>query len=273
MIFESKHQARADIKGKVLQAFLAILLVGIITTLATYTIELINPFPTPTPVIGENFWEQADAYSPEYLPGTIVSLISSLALSFLFVSVLSIGLNNFFIRNGQGKELDIMSSLFMGFKTRYTFILKTFLAVLLIAAVYILPIYALLVAGLLIAVTMPTLAALLSLLILVALVFAIIKLLDYVFVMYILADEEVQFDDPKEYLEASKRMIKGYKLEFVLLGFTFILWMIASVFTFFLLLIWLLPYITQSYANFYLKIKPKPKSIDTESTSETLISE
>jgi len=273
MIFESKHQARADIKGKVLQGFFAIILVSIFTFFATYLVELINPFPTPIPVMGQNFWEQADAYSPEFLPGTIFNLVTSIGLSFFFVSVLSIGLNNFFIRNHQGKELDVMTSLFIGFKLKYRFILKTLLTVFVAVAVYVVAVYGLMVVGLLVAVTEPTLGAIISVLVLVGFILLIIKLLDYAFVTFLLADEDVNFESPKEYLEASKQMIKGYKFEFILLGFTFILWFFASVFTFFLLLIWLLPYVYQSYANFYLNLKPKPQLENEELEIENVISE
>ncbi len=269
MIFESKHQARADIKGKVLQGFFAIILVSIFTFFATYLVDLVNPFPTPVPVLGENFWEQADAYSPEFLPGTIFSLITSIGLSFFFASVLTIGLNNFFIRNHQGKELDIMTSLFIGFKTKYPLILKTFFAVFLALVGYLIMVYGLVVAGLILAFTEPILSAVISVLVFVGFIFLIVKVLDYVFVSFLLADEDISFDTPKEYLEASKNMIKGYKLEAVLLGFTFILWFFVSVFTFFLLFIWLFPYVYQSYANFYLNLKPKPhieaEPLDNES--------
>ena len=273
MIFESKHQARADIKGKVLQGFFAIILVSIFTFFATYLVELINPFPTPIPVMGQNFWEQADAYSPEFLPGTIFNLVTSIGLSFFFVSVLSIGLNNFFIRNHQGKELDVISSLFMGFKLKYRLILKTLFAVIVALAIYIVPLYAMMVAGLLFAFTAPILGAIISVLVLVGFIFLIIKALDYVLVTFLLADDDVVFESPKEYLEASKQMMKGYKFEFILLGFTFILWFFASVFTFFLLLIWLLPYVYQSYANFYLNLKPKPQLENEELEIENVISE
>lgn len=269
MIFESKHQARADIKGKVLQAFFAIILVSILTSIASQALDFINPFPMPRPVLEENFWEQANLYSPEFLPGIIFRLISSLALSFFFVSILSVGLNNFFIRNHQEKELDVVSSLFMGFKARYTFILKTILAIIIAVAVYIIGVYGLMVIGLLVAVTIPILGAIISVLVLVGSVFLVIKLLDYALVTFLLADEDIQFETPKEYLEASKKMMKGYKLEFVLLGLTFILWFFVSVFTFFILLIWLLPYLYQSYANFYLNLKPKPQVTTDESEEET----
>lgn len=272
MIFDSKHQARADIKGKVLQGFFAIILVSIFTFFATYLVELINPFPTPIPVMGENFWEQADAYSPEYLPGTLFNLVTSIGLSFFFVSVLSIGLNNFFIRSHQGKELDVISSLFSGFKLKYRLILKTLLAVFLALAIYVVPLYAMMVAGLLFAFTAPILGAIISVLVLVGFILLIVKALDYAFVTFLLADEDLYFEFPKEYLEASKKMIKGYKFEFILLGFTFILWFFASVFTFFLLFIWLLPYIYQSYANFYLNLKPKPQVENEDLEIEHVIS-
>ena len=270
MIFDSKHQARADIKGKVLQAFFAILLTGILGGILSALIQGINPFPVPTPVMGENFWEQADAYAPEFLPGTIFNMVSSLALSFFFISVLSIGLNNFFIRNGQQKELDVVSSLFIGFKTRYAFILKTLLTLFLAVAIYVVPVYGLMVVGLIVAFTEPIVGAVISVLVLVGFIFLIIKLLDYALVTFLLADEEIDFEDPKSYLEASKQMMKGYKLDFILLALSFILWFIASAFTFFLLLIWLLPYMYQSYANFYLKLKPKKEVVETSLETEEM---
>jgi len=268
MITESKDQARKDIRGKVLQAIFAIILVGIMTSIATFTLETINPFPTPEPVMGQNFWEQENAYSGEYLPGTVFNLVTSLIFSFTVVSIFTVGLNNFFIRNGQGKELDVTTSLFYGFKSRYKFILKTFFAVIFAVGLYFLGVYALMVAGLLVAVTQPTVAAIISMLVLVGSILAFIKLLDYAFVPYLLADEEIQLEQPKDYLDMSKTMIKGYKLEFILLGLSFILWFIASILTLFLLLIWLIPFVYQSYANFYLKLKPKPDVVIEEEITE-----
>lgn len=273
MIFESKHQARADIRGKVLQGFFAIILVAILSAVTSYILQEINPFPVPTPVIGQSFWEQDNAFSPEFIAGTLFNLITSIALSFFFLSVLSVGLNNFFIRNHQEKELDVLMSLFIGFKSRYTLILKTFIAVFIAVIIYVLPVYALMVIGLLVAFNQPILASIISVLVLVGVIFFIIKILDYALVTFLLADEDIEFETPKEYLEASKQMMKGYKLEFVLLGFTFILWFFASIFTLFLLFIWLLPYINQSYANFYLNLKPKPQVIESPVASEELVTE
>ena len=271
MITESKDQARKDIRGKVLQAIFAIILVGIMTSIATFALEAINPFPTPEPVMGQNFWEQENAYSQEYLPGTVFNIVTSLIFSFTVVSIFTIGMNNFFIRNGQGKELDVVTSIFYGFKSRYKFILKTFFAVFIAIGLYFLGVYGLMVAGLLVAITQPTVAAIISVLVLVGSILAFIKLLDYVFVPYLLADEEIQLEQPQDYLDMSKTMIKGYKLEFILLGLSFILWFIASIFTLFLLLIWLIPYVYQSYANFYLNLKPKPDVViekEVEVTTE-----
>ncbi|HBD74623.1 MAG TPA: hypothetical protein DC003_03550 [Acholeplasmataceae bacterium] len=263
MIFDSKHQARADIRGKVLKAFFAIVLTSILVGILGSLLQEINPFPVPVTVMGENFWEQPEAYTPKFLPGTIFNMVTSLALSFFFTSVLSIGLNNFFIRNGQQKELDVVNSLFIGFKTRYIFILKTLLTLFLAVAIYAIPIYGLMVVGLIVAFIEPIIGGVISLIVFIGFIFLIIKLLDYSFVIFLLADEDVEFDQPKAYLEASKQMIKGYKFDFVLLGLSFILWFIASAFTFFLLLIWLLPYMYQSYANFYLKLKPKKEVAET----------
>ncbi len=270
MIFDSKHQARADIRGKVLKAFFAIVLTSILVGILGSLLQEINPFPVPVTVMGENFWEQPEAYTPKFLPGTIFNMVTSLALSFFFTNVLSIGLNNFFIRNGQQKELDVVNSLFIGFKTRYVFILKTLFTLFLAVAIYVVPISGLMVVGSIVAFIEPIIGGVISLIVFVGFIFLFIKLLDYSFVIFLLADEDVEFDQPKAYLEASKQMIKGYKFDFVLLGLSFILWFIASAFTFFLLLIWLLPYMYQSYANFYLKLKPKIEVAETSFETEEL---
>lgn len=270
MIFDSKHQARADIKGKVLQAFFAVLLAGILEGILSTLIQRINPFLVPATVMVENFWEQAEAYALDFLPGTIFNIVTSLALSFFFISVLSIGLNNFFIRNGQQKELDVVSSLFMGFKSRYAFILKTLLTLFLAVAIYVVPVFGLMILGIVVAFTQPIIGSVISVLVWVGFIFLTIKLLDYALVTFLLADEEVELKQPKAYLETSKQMMKGYKLNFVLLGLSFILWFIASAFTFFLLLIWLLPYMYQSYANFYLKLKPKKEVVDASIETEEM---
>ena len=165
MIFDSKHQARADIRGKVLKAFFAIVLTSILVGILGSLLQEINPFPVPLTVMGENFWEQPEAYTPKFLPGTIFNMVTSLALSFFFTSVLSIGLNNFFIRNGQQKELDVVNSLFIGFKTRYIFILKTLLTLFLAVAIYAIPIYGLMVVGLIVAFIEPIIGGVISLIV------------------------------------------------------------------------------------------------------------
>ena len=135
--------------------------------------------------MGENFWEQPEAYTPKFLPGTIFNMVTSLALSFFFTSVLSIGLNNFFIRNGQQKELDVVNSLFIGFKTRYIFILKTLLTLFLAVAIYAIPIYGLMVVGLIVAFIEPIIGGVISLIVFIGFIFLIIKLLDYSFVIFL----------------------------------------------------------------------------------------
>ena len=74
----------------------------------------------------------------------------------------------------------------------------------------------------------------------------------------------VYLDNPKlkvtEVLKESKKLIKGYKMDYFILNLSFIGWSILAVFTFGLLYIWLIPYIVLTQINFYnelIKIKNK----------------
>jgi len=58
-----------------------------------------------------------------------------------------------------------------------------------------------------------------------------------------------------EAISQSKEMTKGYKWSFFVLQLSFIGWALLSVFTLYILLLWLLPYMYVTYGYFYLKIK------------------
>jgi len=81
----------------------------------------------------------------------------------------------------------------------------------------------------------------------------IVKALAYSMAYYIM------YDDPKiDSLEALKRsqiMMKGYKWKLFLLELSFIGWAILCLFTLWIGLYWLIPYVNLSLANFYENLK------------------
>ncbi len=84
----------------------------------------------------------------------------------------------------------------------------------------------------------------------------IIKSCAYSQAMYILAE------DPSiganEAITRSKEMMEGHKMEYFLLGLSFIGWAILGVFTLGILYIWLIPYMSATFANYYKSLKGDP---------------
>lgn len=65
---------------------------------------------------------------------------------------------------------------------------------------------------------------------------------------------------PKEVVESSDSLIKGYKGKYILLELSFIGWGILSIFTFYIGLLWLIPYIQISEICFYEYLKENKDS-------------
>ena len=65
----------------------------------------------------------------------------------------------------------------------------------------------------------------------------------------------IMLDDPNisslDAISASKRMMRGHKLEYFILQLSFLGWAFLSIFTFGLLCIWLNPYMEVTFANYY----------------------
>ena len=81
----------------------------------------------------------------------------------------------------------------------------------------------------------------------------IIKACAYSQTMYILAEDPSI--GPMEAIRQSKQMMEGHKMEYFVLGLSFLGWAILATFTFGILFIWLAPYINTTYANFYRSLK------------------
>ncbi len=81
----------------------------------------------------------------------------------------------------------------------------------------------------------------------------IVKGLSYSFAPYILADNPEL--TAREALNQSKEMTNGHKSELFILGLSFIGWILLGIITFGIALIWVMPYMNTTYANFYRSIK------------------
>ncbi len=86
----------------------------------------------------------------------------------------------------------------------------------------------------------------------------IIKAISYSQAMYILAENPDI--SALEAIRRSKVMMSGHKMEYFVLGLSFIGWSILGVLTFGILFIWLTPYMSATYANFYNSIKPETEA-------------
>lgn len=69
----------------------------------------------------------------------------------------------------------------------------------------------------------------------------------------------IKLDNPElnefEVIRRSKEMMKGHKMDYLILCLSFIGWEILGVFTFGILYVWLIPYINVTMANFYNQLK------------------
>ena len=82
----------------------------------------------------------------------------------------------------------------------------------------------------------------------------IIKGISYSQAMYILAENPTI--GAREAINRSKAMMEGHKMEYFILSLSFIGWAILACFTFGLLYIWLIPYMSATFTNYYNSLKP-----------------
>ena len=81
----------------------------------------------------------------------------------------------------------------------------------------------------------------------------IIAALNYSMAYFVIADNpEIAV---MEALRKSKEIMKGHRIQYIVLNLSFLGWYILSYFTFGILLLWVAPYIMVTTANFYNEIK------------------
>lgn len=84
----------------------------------------------------------------------------------------------------------------------------------------------------------------------------IIKSISYSMSMYILAENKGK--SARECIKESMAMTEGHKMELFVLSLSFIGWMLLGSITFGIAYIWILPYMTATFANAYHSLKPAP---------------
>lgn len=81
----------------------------------------------------------------------------------------------------------------------------------------------------------------------------IIAAISYSMAYYLFVEDDSKL--PMEYLTESKRMMKGYKMDYFIFMLSFIGWILLSFLTFGILLIWVIPYIAFSEAIYFDELK------------------
>ena len=94
----------------------------------------------------------------------------------------------------------------------------------------------------------------------------LIKSLSYALTPFIL-NEKPELS-ANEAIELSMKMMDGHKWDLFVLMLSFIGWIILACFTFGILYIWLVPYMSAAYANFYNEIKGETVVETTEPAPE-----
>ena len=80
--------------------------------------------------------------------------------------------------------------------------------------------------------------------------------------MYILAENKEK--PALECINESKSLTYGYKMDLFVLSLSFIGWILLSVITFGIALIWILPYMNATFANAYLYLKEERASLSNQ---------
>ena len=86
----------------------------------------------------------------------------------------------------------------------------------------------------------------------------IIVFLGYQMIFFVLIDSDYELGIIKS-LKESRRLLKKYRLNYLMFKLSFIGWRLLSILTLGILNIWLIPYIKTSYALYYEKLKKIPR--------------
>lgn len=211
----------------------------------------------------------------EYLLGFISGLLSEIAILSFMINIativisipISFGLIATFIKLKRGEDVKVFDFITYGFnnfkrawKLAGNILLKMWLPILL---------YVLATICLALATTFGTMASAISssvsflviatilgiALFIAAFVYLFVTSLSYSLTYLVAYDNEAM--EPKEATEESKNLITGYRSKYVFLQLSFIGWAILTVFTLYIGMLWLVPYMQVAIVCFYETLKEK----------------
>lgn len=99
----------------------------------------------------------------------------------------------------------------------------------------------------------------------------IVKAISYSMSMYILAENKGM--SALEAIRKSKEMMHGHKMDYFVLGLSFIGWLILVSITFGIAAIWVVPYMSTTLANFYKKVKGEDEPVVVETVAAEPVEE
>ena len=160
------------------------------------------------------------------LPESVVGLIE-IVLS-LALMPMAVGLSSYFIKLVNGKKVDVIEELLSRYKdgSYMNIILVMFLAGLFIALwsmLFVIP--------------------------------GIICSIAYAMTAFILAETKPEEITKEHAYKTSKRMMDGHKMDYFVFQLSFILWILGTSFTFGILGIWSVPYMTTANVMWYEELK------------------
>ncbi len=183
-----------------------------------------------------------------------VLIISSVVISILVISVLQLGYQRFSINLAKNDVADT-DLIFDGFKKHYWINVKAILWVVFYSFLWQVPSLLFYGLGIYFAFLESELTIVFMAIGGLTSLFAIFKILKYTLVPYLLMDDDVSFNTANEYVVESVRIMQDNVFELILLGFSFILWVVFIAITFGFGALYVGPYMQQSYTNFYLHHK------------------
>ena len=223
---ELRVKAWESLKGKYWMAFAVIFVTGLIASIGNAFLSFGQQLGEVLGMVEPAELDSTMAIGALVLSGVVITSAIIGALFSIFVTnAITVGVNNYFIKNTDSKPS--FKDAFSGFKVKYgrnigTLLLvgiKTFLWTLL----FIVP--------------------------------GIIKSYEYSIIPYILADDpEIS---SKDAFKKAKQMMKGNKWRLFKLEFSFIGWFVLCVLTLGIGTFFLIPYISAANAEFYVELKNK----------------
>ncbi len=99
----------------------------------------------------------------------------------------------------------------------------------------------------------------------------IIKAISYSMSMYVLAENKGM--SALEAIKKSKEMMHGHKMDYFVLGLSFIGWLLLVAITFGIAVIWVGPYMSTTLANFYKKVKGENEPVVVETVDAEPVKE